>query len=685
MKRWNVNGCEKSNIADLARRCDLGPLALKVLCSRGFDTLDKLSAFFGEEAVADPFEIRDMHEAADAVNEAIDSGSLICVYGDYDCDGITATAILYSFLESMGASVMYHIPERSEGYGMSISAVEKLADLGVELIVTVDNGISAIAEAERIYELGMKLVVTDHHRPLDVYPKAEAVVDPHREDCPSKYKDLAGAGVALKLCIALNDGDAEPILEQYADICALGTVADIVTLTGENRTIVKAGLAGMKNTENLGLGCLMDAASCDREKMTSSDISFRLAPRINASGRFGSPLTAVKALLADDEDDAESCVETMVTLNEQRRTAEASIYDAVLAYLDLNPALLCRRVLILSGKNWHHGVIGIVAARLLERFGKPTILLSIDEAGVARGSARSVKGFDIFKCLCYADGEDNLLDHFGGHECAGGLTVAADKIKEFAERVYKFAADFELMPTAVVECDTELDPADLTVENVRDLERLEPFGAGNPRPVFALTGARVTALTPLSGGKHTRLELSCGGRQLSAVMFGCDPSSLPVTVGSSADLAVLLDINTYNGRESVNIKVTELRPHGLDQERYFNALDCYEKYVLGAELPVNYLKHIYPRRSELVEIYKKLAAAGDADLDGLYAAAGSRTVNYAKLRIAVDAFVQMGLAEYRPSTGKVRLLPVTEKVDIESAEVLRKLRERIGSGDADEK
>ena len=674
MKRWKINEYDNAAVAALSGRCDLTPLTLKVLSSRGYNDLESVASLFNTAELADPFLMTDMQKAVDAINEAADSNDLICIYGDYDCDGVTATTILYSFLVNYGANVMYRIPERSEGYGMSIAAVEEMAEQGVRLIVTVDNGISAINEAERIYELGMELVVTDHHQPGEKLPRAEAVLDPHRADCTSTYKDLCGAGVALKLCIALSEGDSATVLEQYSDICALGTVADVVPLTGENRTIVRTGLSYMKNTENFGLDLLMERSSVNRASLNSSSIAFQLSPRINASGRFGSPTAAVKALLAEDEEEAAVYVDMLMTLNEQRRSIENEIMKAILIYIDAHPEVLDQRVLILAGSGWHHGVIGIVAAKLLEQFGKPTILLSIEDNGFARGSARSIKGFNIFECLTYAA---DLLDHFGGHECAGGLTIATDLIPQFTKRVYEFASRFEVMPALTVDCDLTLEPADLTVENVKGLSVLEPFGADNTKPVFAMIGAAVERIDALSGGKHSRLMLNFKGMQTAAPIFGVSPSALDIRTGDRLDLAVTLDINEYNGRESVNMRIADHRPHGVNQDRYFNARDCYERFALGAELPLPFLKKIYPSREELVAVYKQLNADRQTGIDALYMRMRSPSMNYCKLRIILDAFTQTGLCELSHSADTVKLLPVREKVELDRADVLIRLRKEI--------
>lgn len=674
MKRWKMNKPDDALAADFKRRCDLSLLTLKIMTSRGCTDFQQIVDFFSETELSDPFLIKDMQKAVDTISQAIDSYELICVYGDYDCDGVTATSILYNYLDNMGANVMYYIPEREDGYGMNIRAVRELAEKGVQLIVTVDNGISAHAEAEEIEKLGMKLVITDHHQPSETLPKAAAVVDPHRSDCASPYKDLAGAGVALKLCAALDGGDYDMILEQYSDICALGTVADIVPLTKENRTIVRRGLMYMKNSENPGLNQLIDKAGVNRDRLDSTAISFQLAPRINASGRFGSPITAVKTLLCEDDSDAEAYVDILVDLNTQRRSVEAEIMQEITAYIDEHSEILDQRVLVLSGKGWHHGVIGIVSVRLLEMYGKPNVLISIDENGIARGSARSIKGFDIFKCFTYAS---EYLEQFGGHECAGGLTIKEENISAFREKVYEYANSFEKMPMAEVCCDMVIQPQDITIDNIKGLKAMEPFGAANPSPVFAVCGARVERIVPLSQGKHTRLDLNYGGVRFKALMFSRRPESLIFSVNDVIDLAVSFDIDEYGGRETITARASDCRPRGINQERYFAAKDSYEKYMRGEQLPQAFLKKMYPSRQELVTVYKYISAVKEITADDLYMRLNDPALNYCKLRLCIDAFTQSGLTAYQPSVQRVKILPVTRKVELDSAPVLKKMREYL--------
>ena len=669
MKKWTIARPDENTAKDIASRCDIDILAVSVLVSRGLDDMDSFADFFRGGGLEDPFVIKDMQKAADAINEALDEQVKICIYGDYDCDGVTSTAILYDYLLNIGADVMYYIPERSDGYGLNMDAVHFLKNEGVGLIVTVDNGISAIDEAQEIYSLGMKLVVTDHHQPGEVLPVAEAVVDPHREDCPSAFKHLAGCGVALKLCAALDDGNYDMVCEQYLDICALGTVADVVSLTGENRYIVREGLKRFDDTDNFGLRALKAAAGC-REKSKASDLAFLIAPRINASGRFGSPITAVRTLLCEEQD-AEVYAGMLVNLNTKRKETEADISREIFEFIGQHPEMLFDRVLVVSGKGWSHGVIGIVAARIMDFYGKPVILIS-EEGGEARGSARSIKGFNIFKCFQAAD---DLLVKYGGHECAGGLTILPENINEFRRRVQEYAAGFDVMPAITLTADKLLLPEDITVSHVKGLSALEPFGEGNPQPVFAMLGAVVTNIVPLSQGKHSRLSISYGNVNTQALIFGTPPGRLNVKKGSRVDMLVNLDINEYNDKESVSIKVIDHRPSGFNQNAYFSAKDCYEKYRRKEPLPANFIRKITPSRDELVLVYKTVSLYKAVTADRLYFCFDASRINYCKLMICIDIFSELGLCEYSAGSRVVRLLPVNGRADLESSQILKELRQ----------
>lgn len=674
MKKWKINQPDEKCVSEFIKKCDLNRLTLEVMSSRGYNDFDQIAEFFSKSELSDPFTITDMDKAVESINEAVDAYDLICVYGDYDCDGVTATSILYNYLESIGANVMYYIPEREAGYGLNIEAVRMLHEKDVKLIVTVDNGVSAVKEAEEIYSLNMKLVITDHHQPPIILPKAEAIVDPHRDDCKSLYKDLAGVGVALKLCAALDDGNYEAVVEQYADICAIGTVADIVPLTGENREIVKRGLQLLPNTDVLGLDKLLEKTKIDRNSITSTNIAFRLAPVINASGRFGSPITAVKALLSEYDDEAENYVETILNLNTQRKEAETEIMTEIVNNINESPELLDHRVLVLSGKGWHHGVIGIVASRILDFYSKPVVIISTDENGNARGSARSVKGFNIFKCLQYCE---ECLEKYGGHECAGGFSLDEDNIEMFRNKIYEFSDNEEHIPVAVVNADKLLLPQDLTLDNVKGLSVMEPFGAENPQPIFAMLGARVDNIISLSQGKHTKIDFTYGGVKQQALMFGSNPQRLCFNVGDKIDMIVNLDINTFNGRESISIRVLDHRLSGLKQERYFAAKDCYEKLMRNESLPTAFIRKIIPDRTELIKVYKYINAVKQTTLDNLFMKLSDDSMNYCKLHICIDIFADKQLIEYKPATMKIKIKPVSKRVDLEDSDTLVKLHSML--------
>lgn len=668
MKRWTINRPDDELAARLAQQCDLTPLCIKILLSRGCNDINSLAEFFEQPALEDPFMLRDMKPAVDTINEAIEGYDLICIYGDYDCDGVTATAMLYNYLEYCGANVMYYIPERDDGYGLNAQAITMLAEKGVKLIVTVDNGISAIAEADLIASLGIKLVVTDHHQPSETLPKAKAVIDPHRTDCPSSFKDLAGVGVALKLCAALDGGSYDAVLEQYGDIAAIGTVADVVPLGGENRSIVLQGIELLKNTENEGLVSLLELCMLKRDKIRSGDIAFKIAPRINAAGRFGSPVTAVKMLV--DDENAEEKAQELVSLNDQRKQSEQQIVAQIKERIDAYPEVLNERVIVIDGKGWHHGVVGIVAAKIMEAYNKPCLLISADDSGEARGSARSFSGFNIFKCFSYCA---DLLERFGGHECAGGLSVKAENIPLLRKRIAEYAASLEEMPEQPMQADKLLTREDLTIGQIASLDCLEPFGAGNPQPVFAIIGARVQKVVPLSHGLHTKLEIAYDSTVQTAFAFGEAPEKLGVLPGDAVDMLVTAGIKEYNGEKSITLRIADIRLSGVNQQKAFAAMRCYESFRRGEEVSEKLRTLMKPERKELLAVYKAISLHKTISLDMLMCRMYQQGINFAKTRICVDAFCEKGLAAIVDGSRFVTILPASGKVDIESCETLRRL------------
>ena len=671
MKKWIINKPDTDKVVHILKKTDLTSLAAEVLVSRGITEIQQLVDFFSQDELSDPFLLKDMYEACDIIHKAIENESSICIYGDYDCDGITSTAILYNYLQCAGANISYFIPEREEGYGLNKNSIKKLADKGVELIITVDNGITAIEEAEFIYELGMKLIVTDHHQPSEVLPRAEAVINPHRKDCTSPFKSLAGVGVVIKLVSALDDGNYDFILEQYSDIACIGTIADIVTLTGENRTIVKRGLEQLSVTENAGLTSLMEKAAINTDNITSTAIAFTIAPRINAAGRFGSPTTALQMLVSEDENTAELASE-LVSLNTKRKKVEDEILKDILAKISENPSVLNERVIVVEGESWHHGVVGIVCSRILERFGKPNFLISI-EGDEARGSARSVKGFNVFECLSYCK---DLLTKSGGHELAGGFSLKKENIQAFKERIAEYAKiNNPTMPPQVIKADKLLRGTDLKLENVEGLEVLEPFGEGNPQPVFAIIGARIDRIIPLGNGRHTKLDLTYDGVRISALLFNTNPDNFTLSQNDYADFIVNIEVNEYNNNKNISIKIKDYRRSGIVQDKYFSAKSCYEALRRNEEVDKKLVERIVPSRDDLVNVYKFLMAyKGKINIDSLFMKLESDTMNYCKLRLCLDVFSELELIRIDIITENIDFIPPTKKVDLENSQILKELR-----------
>lgn len=675
MKKWSIGKPDPKAAAELSGKGGLPSICASILVSRGIDTLEKAQSFFnynpdGSSSLSDPFLIKDMAEAADILLKAVDDGIFICVYGDYDCDGITATAILYTYLECLGANVKYHINMRDDGYGLCESAVRKLAEEGVQLIVTVDNGISAIKEADAAKELGITLIITDHHQPGEILPDAAAVVDPHRSDCSSPFKELCGCGVALKLIAAMDGGDYSMALEQFSDLAAIATIADIVPIVGENREIVATGLHYLENTENYGLKSLIECAKL-KKSPDSVSVAFSLSPRINASGRFGSASDAVKMLISDDPDTSRQYAQLLDKLNSDRKEAEKEIMDSIEQRITADPALLYKRVLVIYGEGWHHGVIGIVAARLVERFGKPVFIMS-DDGGEARGSARSVEGFSIFEALSSCA---DILTKFGGHSGAGGFSLPIERISDFDDALQNYAAEsFENMPVFSIHADKLLMPDELCVDTIKAIDILKPFGEGNKQPVFLMHPVRLLEVTPLSQGAHTKLKLTYGNKGVFGLMFGQKTAEFPYKEGDMLDLLVCPEINSYNGNESVVVRIIDCRSSGISQAKYFSAKDVYEQYRRGEKIDSRLIPRFVPKREDLAAVYKLMPKSGRyISCDLIFSKLSDTGMSYCMFRTALDVFEELGLVSINHYSDCAAIIPNAPKADISSSKILQQL------------
>ena len=677
LRKWEVRPLDKERAAAFAQTYGV-PFFLAMLMNiRGLDDAAHLREFLGEgEPLSDPFLLKDMDKAAARITRAVDNMEKIAVYGDYDADGVTSTAMLYSYLETRGADVIFYIPQREgEGYGMNIGAVEYLKEQGVSLIVTVDNGISSVQEVARANELGIDVVVTDHHRPQEILPDAVAVVDAYRPDDTSPYKHFSGVGIAFKLLMALEDGagDVEDLLEAYSDLAAIGTIGDIVPLTGENRTLIRAGLERLSQSDRPGVQALLENAGIAGKALTSTNVAFTLVPRINATGRMGAPERAVRLLISGYEEEAEVLSEEICADNEERRRVEAEIAEAAFADIEAK-GYMKDRVVVVDGENWHHGVIGIVASRVTERCGKPCMIISRGETE-ATGSGRSIEGFSLFEAICACG---DLLIKFGGHPMAAGITLKPENIEAFRKRINQYAAEhFPQMPTQTVTLDCKLNPAALSVSMAQSLTQLEPFGNGNPQPVFGLFNMELSNVTPVGGGGHLRLTLEKNGAVITAMRFNTKPEELPYHIGDKIDLAVQLEAREFRGQPSLTVIVRDMKFAAFNTEKNIASLASFEKWQRGEVLSAEDKNRLYPDRACLAAIYRALRTVNGKETDQVrFVSQFGKDMTLGLFKTALLVFEERGLvhSEIADDTFTATLIETSGKTDITRSPVLLALQ-----------
>ena len=672
-RAWQVKQPDEKAAARLAGAIGAPLLLARILTARGICDPAGALAFLQEDApLGDPFALRDMDKAVQRIQRAVDEEEPIVIFGDYDVDGVTATALLYSHLRGMGTNVRCKLPSREEdGYGLTVPVVEALAEKGFKLLITVDNGITSVAEAARAAELGLDLVVTDHHLPLETLPAAAAVVDPARPDDESPFKALSGAGVAFKLCAALDGCAPEDLLDFAGDLAAIGTVADVMPLVGENRTIVRHGLAALQNSERPGLLALLEACGLSEKPVTAENISFALAPRINAAGRMDSAVTALQLLLCEDFEKAEQLTERLLAANTARQEAEQQIMAEAEAQLAADPARQDDPVILVWGEGFHPGVIGIVASRLVERYGRPAMVISVQN-GEGKGSGRSVPGFNLHSAIAACA---PLLVRFGGHAQAAGLSVEEKNIPALQKALNEFAAREYPVPEAPpLELDVEVRLDQLTVGDVQGLGYLAPCGNGNPAPLFLLRDAVVEGVYPVSEGRHTRVRLRQGGGSLYAAYFGLAPAELPYAIGQHVDAALTLSV--YEGKNGAQLsgRIKELRPAGLPAEAPAQAA-LFTAFERGAALTAGQKQLLLPDRGHIAALYRLIRQGGvfAGDLQPLFAQLGADRTG--KTLAGLAALTQLGLIEISEAGGakKFAPTPVAGKKDLFSAPILKAL------------
>lgn len=564
-KKWLLKDFDKECVVDISKKLRISPITSIILYNRGIRDEKSIREFLNADlgSLHDPFLLKDMDRAVERINVAKENNEKITIYGDYDVDGITSIAVLYKQLSLLGFNVDYYVPDRmQEGYGVNREALDKIKARGTGLIITVDTGITAVDETEYARELGMDIIITDHHECKEDIPGAYAAIDPKRKDCAYPFKNLAGVGVAFKLIQALDQScDINALTDRYADLVCLGTVADISPLVDENRILVREGLKRFDSTENIGLKALIDVSTNSAKAITTSTIGYVIAPRINASGRLGCASRSVEMFLTDDKEKAYELADDLCRENTVRQQTEQQMFKEALEYIEAHPEMKDDKVLVIPHENWHHGIVGIVSSKITEKFYKPSILFAID-GEEAKGSGRSISGYNLFEAL---ENSSELLEKFGGHELAAGLSIKTEKIDEFRKKINSYEPEnlFKDSMVPTVPIDAVIKVSYISLDTVDDINRLQPFGVENPTPIFAVKNIKVHRISVMSEGRHLRMTLYKDGKFLDAVGFGMGEYFNYLKEGDFVDVAFGIDINDYKGFQNVqlilkDIKMTEV-------------------------------------------------------------------------------------------------------------------------------
>lgn len=717
-RNWVIHSGDSEELRvktqEIAKSLGIDPIIARLLYTRGYEdpALAKSFMYMESEMLCDPFLLKDSEAGIARIKRAIDAGEKITVYGDYDVDGVTAVCTLYLYLESLGANVSYFIPNRAgEGYGVSTSAIDSLNELGTSLIITVDTGITANEEVKYAKTLGIDFIITDHHECMAELPEAVAVINPHRPDCSYPFKELAGVGVVFKLISAYEERvfgrtrseAASRIFAGYADLVAIGTIADVMPIKQENRIIVKYGLSMIENTKRVGLAALIEASSSRadnsktsskkrKNKITSGYIGYTIAPRINAAGRIKSASLAVELFLSQEKSEAAKIAEELCRTNKERQSEENKImseaYSEIEKYdIENNP------VIVLNRDNWHHGVIGIVASRITEKYSRPSILVSFETGegntassdDIGKGSGRSIKGMNLVDALCYC--EEHLVK-FGGHELAAGLSVTRGELDNFRNKINEYARanlkSEDMIPT--LEADCEIGFEDIHLGLAKGLQMLEPFGVGNPVPVFVLRGAYVDEVTAISDGKHTRLTVGNGRTTLTAMYFSVSPKDAGIYVGDKVDLLFNIDVNEWGGRESVQLIVRDLKISGSQKSKESDEKERFEEIKSGA--PIREEEDVVPSRDDFAAVYKLMLNSLRSGVDVLshkdiisrFRTDSSVRMNYLKLKVIIMVLKELNLVNIDDVADEVYRFNIhysTGKTMLDKSTLLRRLRQQI--------
>lgn len=674
IKRWRIKESIGNNGAyDFAKKFNIPQVALKILQNRKIDSEELLSNYLNvENKYTNPFDFCDMDKAVKRINSAIEKNEKICIYGDYDADGITATALIYRYLKSRQANANYYIPERSrDGYGLNKKAIDIIKFKGTDVILTVDNGSVAFDEVLYAKTLGIDTVITDHHKVMDTLPEAFAVVNPCRKDCANlEYTNFAGVGVAFKFVQAMEYGKQSyaELLNNYAYLVAIGTIGDSIKLIGETKNIVKFGIKSMAATNSISMKSLLKCIGAENQEIDSSFVAFSLVPRINACGRMENAEIALKLLISENSHESEALCEELNNLNAMRKDIENNVFNMAEDLLKKEPWRKNEKIIIAEGENWNHGVLGIVAARIMQKYGKPCIIITI-EGEESRGSCRSFEDFSIYEVL---NKSSEYLLRFGGHTLAAGFNILTENIENFRNAVYDLSENYE-MPNMTVDIDLKLAPSQLDVSLVDGLKILEPFGNENPEPIFGFFEVTLKRVFSLSQGKHLKLLLSKNGCDFEVLCFNKTPEEFIYKESDKVDVAVRLSKNTYKGAERVSAYLVDLKLSDCNLDYILEQKNTYNEFKAKNNISEENLKLMYPSRNDLALMYRYIKVINNrySRVDIINQRVFGKDVFLLKTYVILDIFKELGIIDFYLAGDKIKIniLNLKSKVNIEDSKL----------------
>ncbi len=677
VKNWLMPQQHSTRAQKLARHYDIPLFLANILIDRGFDDYDKIDRCFHPSSLEqhDPFLMKGMKEAVERINRAVEAAETVTIYGDYDVDGITSVSLLYLYLTSKGLKVHYYIPDRiSEGYGVNCGAIDRIAQNGSTLIISVDTGITAYDEVEYAKTIGIDFVITDHHECSGRIPDAAAVCNPKRPDCTYPFRSLAGVGVVFKLISALHYPQPQEILvEKYLDLVALGTISDVMPVVDENRYIVQQGLRVL-SANRRGLYALMQLAGIRNiEQLSVFDVSFLIAPRINAAGRIGDSLRAVDLLISNDPIVWKNTAEYLCDLNNKRQQIEANIFEEADKIIREKKLYRDQSALILWKEGWHHGVIGIVASRIKEKYGLPTILFAVSE-DKAKGSGRSMEPLNLYQAL----GQLKDVDfRFGGHAMAAGITMPTGELHRFKEQFCAFAKkQIENTPYVnSIKIDAQLFEHDFSLDAFRKISLLEPFGTENEVPLLYVKNAIIRDLKPIGNQRHMRLVFQIGSKRVNAVYFGMRPECFAIEAQSCVDVIFQASVNEFRGKSEIQMIVKGIRPYDQKYDRIMKSI----QKAIGGEIEPRY----YPNRKIVANVYRfcqkcvrlGLTLLEMADLPVLMKKNGLGYYDVQSILPALAILDEIGVIQYIAVDQQIMVLSFDDshKVSLEQSALYRKM------------